>query len=430
MKTSPLGRITLATGLAVLVAGVVPGTASAAPAQRRMLPVLVEFQDAGFQFPDKVKATTPGTYFTGKDSAASFMTEVSRGQFTYVPAVEEQFLGPITLPITAADCKHGQINTLTREALAERGLVAGEDYDSISIVFPAQKAACPWAGLASVPGPTSWINLYGTDSGLGVVGHELGHNLGFAHQGRLVCAGGNLRSCEPEGGSGKSIMGGGGPGAGFTAPEMIRAGWLGGSTRKVTKTGTYTLRSLHGKGSGTRALDIALGKDRLVIEYRHAAGTLDANLEGVHAYRVPGGSYGSSSLIDTTGTQRKAPDADAITTLRDKAHRVAVSVVSSGGGQAVIEVALGADAVKPKTSASASPSASMSASASAGESVSPGAAGGDSGPLTGAGSPADLTAAEPPSRTLSPAAIGGGILVALIVGAILVRRRRPRGKHA
>ncbi|WP_433549993.1 hypothetical protein ACQP08_18570 [Micromonospora zamorensis] len=438
MKTSALGRIALATGIAVLTAGVLPGPAhaAAAPVKRKILPVLVEFSDASFQFPDKVKASTPDTYFGAKsDSAASFLSEVSRGQYTVVPAVPEQFLGPIKLDLSAAGCPQGKINQMTREELTKRGLVAGKDYESLSIVFPAQKTNCPWAGLASVPGPTTWINLYGTASGIDVVGHELGHNLGFGHQGRFLCTGGNLGACKSEGTSYKSIMGAGYRASGFSAPELIHAGWLsGGASLKVTKSGVYTLRSLHGKGSGTRALDIALGGDRLVIEYRHAAGNLDAKIEGVHAYRVPKGSYGASSLIDTTVENKTAANnapsnTDAITKLTDKASKLSVAVVSSGGGQAKVKVALNGDSLSaidatPSKSASPTPSAATptpSASAStATEAVTDG-----SEPVTELGSE-ELTAAGGRSTALPLAAGGGAAVLAAGLGFLLLKRRRKR----
>ncbi|MEF9912997.1 hypothetical protein RJT17_22835 [Streptomyces sp. P5-A9] len=250
---------------------------------------------------------------------------------------------PVTLPMTAAGCDHNRINTLTREALAAQGLVMGEDYESLSVIFPAQKTGCAWAGLGSVPGPYTWINLYGTAGGLGVLGHEFGHNLGLGHQGRSMCTDGDLVDCTSNGTSAKSLMGGGGPAAGFSAPEMIRAGWLSGSEAvEVDASGTYTLRSLHGAGEGTRALDIPMGEDRLVVEYRHAAGTLDGAIEGVHVYRVPKGAYGSSALIDMTEANKTvandaATDADAITAVTDTASKVSVAVVSSGGGKATGE---------------------------------------------------------------------------------------------
>ncbi|MFF5202319.1 LPXTG cell wall anchor domain-containing protein [Micromonospora parva] len=441
MKLSALGRIALATGITVLATATLPGTpAAAAPVKRKMLPVLVEFSDASFQFPDKVKASTPDTYFGAKsDSAASYLSELSRGQYKLVPAVPEQFLGPIKLDLSAAGCPHGKINQMTRDELAKRGLVAGEDYDSISIVFPAQKTNCPWAGLATLPGPTTWINLYGTASGIDVVGHELGHNLGFGHQGRVKCTGGNLGACKSGGASHTTIMAGGYRPAGFSAPEMIRAGWLnGGASQKVTKSGVYTLRSLHGKGSGVRALDIALGGDRLVIEYRHAAGNFDAKLEGVHAYRVPKGSYGASSLIDTTTADKTAtnnapPNADAITKLTDKASKLSVAVVSSGGGQAKVKVALNGDSLAsidaaPTKSPSPSPSATPTPSASPSANTATEAESDGSEPVTELGS-RELTAADDDSSTTMPLVAGGGAaLLAAGLGFLLLKRRR--GKHA
>ncbi|MEK8144670.1 hypothetical protein NKH18_32495 [Streptomyces sp. M10(2022)] len=88
MKTSALGRIALACGVAALAAGAVPATAHAdeATGERKTLPVMVEFSDSGFEHPDQVKAGTPDTYFgTGKDSLASFLSEVSRGSSPRCP---------------------------------------------------------------------------------------------------------------------------------------------------------------------------------------------------------------------------------------------------------------------------------------------------------------------------------------------------------
>lgn len=153
MNTSALGRIALATGITVLSAGLLPATAHAddAVVERRTLPVLVEFADSSFQDAAAVKASTPDTYFGAKkDSLASFFSELSRGKYRVVPAVDEQYVGPVKLSMAAA-CDYGEINTQTQKALAERGLVRGEDYDSLSMVFPAQKTGCDWA--ASAPSP-------------------------------------------------------------------------------------------------------------------------------------------------------------------------------------------------------------------------------------------------------------------------------------
>lgn len=447
MKTSALGRIALVCGVAALTGGVVPATAHAddATVERKILPVLVEFSDSTFQHPDEVKASTPDTYFgTGKDSAASFFKEMSRGKFAFVPAVKEKTVGPVVLPMTAAGCDHSKVNTLTQEALAKQGLVRGEDYDSLSMVFPAQKTGCAWAGLGSVPGPYTWINLYGTASGLGVVGHELGHNQGFGHQGRSMCTDGDLVNCKADGTSAKSIMGGGGPAAGFSAPELIRAGWLSGSEAvKVAKSGTYTLRSLHGDGSGTRALDIPMGEDRLVVEYRHAAGTVDGRIEGVHAYRVPKDAYGSSSLIDLTKENATAgnsapADADAVTTLSDTASKVSLKVLSSGKGKAAVQVALNGEklageapgateaAVNPKhtgTDTDAGDGASAGADSSSAGSGAEVRSGGST-PAADSDSSEDLAATGGGSSTLP--LVGAGAALVVVGGALVVARRRKR----
>lgn len=457
MKTSALGRIALVCGVAALTGGIVPATAHAddATVEKKILPVMVEFSDSTFQHADQVKASTPDTYFgTKADSVASFFKEMSRGKFAYVPAVKERMAGPITLPLTATGCNHGKINTLTQEALAKQGLVRGEDYDSLSMVFPAQKTGCAWAGLATVPGPYSWINLYGTDSGLGVVGHELGHNQGFGHQGRTMCTDGDLVNCKADGTSAKSIMGGGGPAAGFSAPELIRAGWLSGSEAvKVAKSGTYTLRSLHGEGGGTRALDIPMGGDRLVVEYRHAAGTVDGRIEGVHAYRVPKDTYGSSSLIDLTEENATAgnsapADADAVTTLTDKASKVSLKVLSSGDGKASVKVALNGESLSAEASddttkkavnpehttsdtdagdgASAGPSAGNGDGSGSGSGSGDGteAQSGDVAPAASGDDSADLAATGAGPGTL-PLVAAGVVLVA-VGGAIVLGRRRKR----
>ncbi|CAL9461125.1 LPXTG cell wall anchor domain-containing protein [Streptomyces sp. enrichment culture] len=444
MKKSTLGRACLAGGITALALGLVPSAAHAddAPVERKTLPVLVEFTDSSFQHPDKVAEGTPDTYFGDrKDSLASYFSELSRGRYTLVPAVDEQYIGPVELPMSAAGCDNGRINELTREALAEKGLTMGEDYESLSMVFPAQKTGCAWAGLATVPGPYTWINLYGTASGLGVLGHEFGHNMGWGHQTRSMCTDGDLVDCEVNGTSAKSLMGGGGPGAGVSAPELIRAGWLtDGEAVKVTGSGTFTLRSLHGEGSGVRALDIPMGEDRLVVEYRHAAGSFDDRIEGVHAYRVPKGDYGSSTLIDLTEANKTvgndAPaDADAVTALKDTASKVSVAVVSSGDGQAKVRVSLDGEDLStvvdaPEPSAEPDP-AHTGSDTNAGDAPLDGTQpqGGAEEPAAdadaGAGAADENLAATGGSSATLPVALGGAALVAAgVTGLFLLRRRR------
>ena len=50
--------------------------------------------------------------------------------------------------------------------------------------LPAARSSCPFAGIAEIGGHHVWIN---GDYSVRVLAHELGHNLGLAHAGGLVC---------------------------------------------------------------------------------------------------------------------------------------------------------------------------------------------------------------------------------------------------
>ncbi|TGB08977.1 sulfatase-like hydrolase/transferase [Streptomyces sp. MZ04] len=166
---------------------------------------------------------------------------------------------------------------------------------------------------------------------------------------RLRCSEGDLGAdCKEDGTSHKTPMGGGGWEAGLNSPELLHNKWLtGGEVAKVGKSGTYTLRPLYGSGGGVRALDIPLGDDRLVVELRHESGTVDGEIQGVHAYRVPGGDYAKSALLDPTSDA----DADALkagTALTDEARKVKVEVVKAGAESATVKVSLNGVAAPAK----------------------------------------------------------------------------------
>ncbi|MFI1280917.1 LAETG motif-containing sortase-dependent surface protein [Streptomyces sp. NPDC020858] len=349
-KRARTGLVTAAVTTAMFAAGATAApahTAEGTPAQKRALVVVIDFKDVHHADADRLKEEARKEYFGGPQSLAGYYTKVSQGAFTYVPAVPEQVVGPYELDLNQKPCDPGAVNKATREALKTAGHVEGEDYDSLSILQPGT-GDCKWNGLASMPGPTTWAAVgENGDIGKGLLVHEFGHNQGFGHHSRELCTGGDLARCTTDGYSGKTPMGGGGSGVGFAAPELIGRGWLpGGQAVTVKKSSTFQLGPLYGgKPGGVRALDIPLGKDRLVVEYRHEDptyrddddGALDAAIEGVHAYRVPEGKYNGSRLIDPTEGKGKG-HADAITTLTDAAHQVEVKVVEAGGGFATVAV--------------------------------------------------------------------------------------------
>ncbi|WP_179115565.1 MULTISPECIES: LAETG motif-containing sortase-dependent surface protein [unclassified Streptomyces] len=269
----------------------------------------------------------------------------------------------------------------------------------------------------------------------GAMVHEFGHNQGFGHHERDECPDGDLDGCTTgEGYSDKTPMGSGGPGVGFNAPELISRGWLpGGQAVTVKKSATFTLSPLHsGQAGGVRVLDIPLGKDRLVAEYRnedpaYTDDNLDAAIEGVYAYLAPEGDYNNSRPLDPTPGEGEGKKDDAVTTLTDKANKVAVEVGRSGS--ATVSVSL--DGV-PAPAAGSAEHGNTQAPA-------PQTHGGEGGPVSEKGTDADAPAkperadhqdlAETGGSSATPLIAGVGAALAAVGGASLYTLRR-RGRRS
>ncbi|NBE53911.1 hypothetical protein, partial [Streptomyces boluensis] len=361
MRLSPRALLISAACGSVALAAAAQSPAFGAPApapsaaERRVQVVMVNFTDSSFPDAAGTEKLLKNAYFGGSESLTSYYNEVTRESTRFVPAGndgddgDDGVLGPIDLPMAGAGCDSGKISDLTYRALADRGITE-DDYEHVSIVFPNEKTGCDYLALGTVGGGTTWMPIDGADISMTALVHEFGHNFGYSHHMRERCSGTDLASCElSDDTSHKTPMGGGGWRAGLTSPELIHSKWLSGAEAvRVDKSGTYTLRSLYGAGDGVRALDIPVGEDRLVVEVRGASGTLDQGISGVHAYRVPKGSYAKSALVDTTPdadhwSDKGDPDADALavgTRLTDKANRVEVKVVKSGDGAATVAVSL------------------------------------------------------------------------------------------
>ncbi|MFE0132244.1 LPXTG cell wall anchor domain-containing protein [Streptomyces sp. NPDC059037] len=352
--------------MAALTAVAAPATAATAAdePERRVQVAMVNFTDSRIPDAGRLETALKDNYFGASGSLTSYYNEVTGGATTFKAAEGDGVTGPVDIDLAATGCDTGKINELTRKALAAQG-VAEDSYDHLSLVFPSEKAGCDWLALGTVGGGTTWMPI-GADGKMSMTAlvHEFGHNFGYSHHMRLRCPEGDLGAgCKEDGTSHKSPMGGGGWEAGLTSPELLHNKWLSGSeVAKVGKSGTYALRPLYGSGSGVRALDIPLGDDRLVVELRHESGTVDGEIQGVHAYRAPGGDYAKSALLDPTSdadesTGGEAPaDADALkagTTLTDKARKVKVEVVKAGAESATVEVSLDGVAAPAKSEAAA-----------------------------------------------------------------------------
>ncbi|MFJ3929046.1 hypothetical protein [Streptomyces sp. NPDC090029] len=333
-----LNRVAAAAGAtAVLCAGsgiLAPAAAADDTRKNRVLIVMLDFQDRTHANPGASKANYADRYFGAEDSLKSYYDHVSRGQIDFVPAVSEKVIGPFTLPMSGARCQARDIRKTTQALLEAKGFKNGEDYDSLSMVTP--RIACRWSGLATLGGNVSWIQSPSGSTNQGVLVHEFGHNQGYPHQRGILCKDGNLTNC----GKGKGLMSpmvSGNVRYALSATQLIRSGWLSESEhQRVKSSGTFTLRPLYGKQDGVRALEVPLGKDKVLLEHRPPTGGLDAGLGGVYAYRVVNDNYANAAQIRVGSN-----DGDgAVTTLSDAAHKLKISVTSTEADGAKVSISL------------------------------------------------------------------------------------------
>ncbi|MGW6057103.1 LPXTG cell wall anchor domain-containing protein [Streptomyces sp. NPDC055189] len=423
MKPSPrLCLIPAAVAAALTAAAAAPAPAADEP-ERRVQVAMVNFTDSRIPDAGKLETALKDNYFGGKSSLTSYYNEVTGGATTFKAAGGDGVTGPVDIDLAATGCDTGKINDLTRKALAAKG-VPEDSYDHLSLVFPSEKAGCDWLALGTVGGGTTWMPI-GADAEMSMTAlvHEFGHNFGYSHHMRLRCPDGDLgEGCKEDGTSHKTPMGGGGWEAGLTSPELLHNKWLtGGEVAKVGKSATYDLRPLYGSGSGVRAIDIPLGDDRLVVELRHKSGTVDGEIQGVHAYRVPDGDYAKSALIDPTpdadeSTGGDAPaDTDALktgATLTDEAREVEVEVVKAGADAATVKVSLDGVAAPAAPAKAADPVQKKPAE----EAPNDARPEGNATELAETGGDSDTTLAY---------SIGGGLMLAF-GGAFLLKSRTRR----
>lgn len=249
-------------------------TGTTAEATTRVAVVMVTFADDPRQpvTPDQLRATM----FGSSTAVDAYYRDSSDGRL----GVSGDVFGWYTVerPSSAA-CDYAAWGNAASAAATSAGVsLAG--YDNVMYFWP-QQGACSWAGLAQLPGTTSWIN--GSDT-TRVLGHELAHNLGENHasaagscveNGASIVVPRSTASCTTsEYGDPFSIMGSSSSYL-HTGAARTHWGWLEPVTTAAGEAGTWTLAPLDAT-AGTRMVRIPRGDGTfLSLEYRQPQGVFD-----------------------------------------------------------------------------------------------------------------------------------------------------------
>ena len=149
-------------------------------------------------------------------------------------------------------------------AAHKRGIGTG-DFNRFMIIAPQ----CGTNSQGEMPGRMTWIRE--AKPYLGVLVHELGHNLGLDHANSLICTKSARR--VPQAGKcyteeyGDMWDAMGISSQQYSVPVLRRLGWAG-RIASAAKSDTWTLRDAAHSGSGIQALRVPSGGSTYWLEYR------------------------------------------------------------------------------------------------------------------------------------------------------------------
>ncbi|WP_328940725.1 hypothetical protein OG259_02925 [Streptomyces sp. NBC_00250] len=312
--------------------------------QKRALVMATHWDDAVPVDPAPVEQATLGA---GAPSLRTYLQEVSGGALD----LTGDMLTGVDLGARPTGCESAAILSAARAAARARG-VEPDSYDYLFVDI-SRHSACPWEGLAAMPG--NWVLSNGVGHKTWMWTHEFGHSLGFQHSDTLkACpvAGAVTTvngTCTVSGGDDPTdTMGGGGM---HLYPVDYRqfAGWVPDSrVPRVTAAGSYQLGVLG--ESGTQEFRIGRPDGSLLsLEYRRATPPYDDYLatdplvNGVIVRVVTAGGTVRNRLVDATPATSTTDDAPLAVgrTLVDEVADAAVTVCSVGAQGADLRIAVG-----------------------------------------------------------------------------------------
>jgi len=263
-----------------------------APARtRNVAVVLVNFRE-NQERPVSVQKVDD-TFFYNERSVKSWFEEVSKGKLSWSGGVYGYYTLTIDRP---SDCTYTSLNRIADAAIPLARADIGRNFSvhMWGFIFPANGSNCrSLAGMADSAKSRFWIPAYSwneqTGISIGLLAHEMGHNLNLSHAGGYSCLdaqGRQVRYDERLACSWYSYFDehdtmGAANGRHFSAVTNEKLGWLATSqVRNVTQSGTYTILPSNRSGAGIRGLRIATSSDVnsnywVSVEYRRRSGLFD-----------------------------------------------------------------------------------------------------------------------------------------------------------
>jgi chitodextrinase len=303
-------------------------TAVAATGPKSVAVLLFNFSNATAQ--PWTPAHVRGVVFDNSNSVDEYLRDASYGQLSLNGDVH----GWYTIDATNAGCAYTTWANQARSKATAAGVNLSA-YQYVVYAFP-QAASCGWAGLAYLPGTSSWINGAMT---LRVVSHEVSHNLGVHHASTLDCSTGTFTgSCtQSEYGDPFTVMG-----SAQTRHHVnwhrAQLGWLP-DVQTVTASGTYLVTPAELSGS-PRLVRVARNDGTyLNLEFRQPWGIFDNFSAG-----DPVVNGVSIRIAPSTSTivQSKLVDASpSTTTFSDAALGVGKTVVDPTTGVSITTLSVG-----------------------------------------------------------------------------------------